>query len=129
VNQHGIIGECTECGGQMIEHSLSHIDGTGHIGLLCEDCGAEGQIEYEMGEEQPWDDPSVCEGVTDMSVAEINWIDCPRCYGGGWVEDPVCDLSAAMNGRDTPCPRCHTSGSVPRIVEDEQDSKQTDTPA
>jgi len=31
VNQHGIIGECTECGGQMIEHSLSHIDGTGHI--------------------------------------------------------------------------------------------------
>jgi len=61
----------------MIEHSLSQIDSTGHIGLLCEDCGAKGQIKYEMGEEQPWNDPSVCEGVSDMSVAEINWIDCP----------------------------------------------------
>lgn len=123
---HGIVGECTECGGQMIEHSRSWPNDDCHIGLLCEDCDAEGKIVYEMGEEQPTDDPGVCDGVTGMEMKEIHWIDCPRCYGGGWIEDPLCDLTAAMNGRDTPCPRCHTSGSVPRIVED---SKQTDTPA
>lgn len=115
----GIVGECTDCGGQMIETSLTHGDERGIVQLECQGCGTTGRIEYVLQEVNPWENPSEQEGITDTTVAGINWILCPRCHGHGWVEDPLCDLQRAMNGRDTPCPECHTSGRVPRVVDDD----------
>lgn len=117
MTHHGLVGECLECGGRMVEHWVTHgSDGVGRIGLRCEDCDGEGRVKYQIGEENPWKDPSVCEGVADMRVAEIRWHDCQRCNGFGWIEDPICDLRRAMNGREHPCPVCHTSGSTPVVV-------------
>jgi len=115
--RQGIVGSCTLCDGQMIETTSSKREGVGHIGLTCQDCGDQGRIEYLVGEENPWQNPSGRRGVIDTTVKQISWIDCPRCHGHGWIEDPLCDLRRAMNGREHPCPECHTSGSVPRIVE------------
>lgn len=117
VTQQGIVGACTDCGGQMVETWRSLGDDRGHLGLECQDCHETGQIEYVLREENPWENPSVQEGVTDTTVEHINWIDCPKCHGHGWVEDPICDLRRAMNGREHPCPRCHTSGTAPRVAE------------
>jgi len=115
--QQGIVGTCVECAGQMVEVWRSSGDGRGILGLECQDCGETGRIEYIIREENPWQNPSVQESVTDTTVNSINWIDCPRCYGHGWVEDPICDLRRAMNGREHPCTNCHTEGTVPRVVE------------
>lgn len=115
---YGIVGECTGCGGQVVETSKVLNSGRGHLGLTCQDCGEGATIKYDVGHENPWDDPLVQEGVRDTRVVEIEWIDCPRCHGYGWVEDGLCDLRRAMNGREHPCPECHTSGVVPRIEED-----------
>ena len=109
--QQGFVGSCTECGGQMVEHVRSSDGDRRIVQFTCQDCGADGRLEhaYEIG---AIDNPDEQDGVEDVESAWVNWIDCPRCYGSGWIEDPLCDVSAAMGGRDTPCPRCHTTGSV-----------------
>ncbi|MDS0284713.1 hypothetical protein [Haloarcula onubensis] len=115
--QHGIVGSCEDCDGQMVEVSKFIHDGTGTLTLKCQGCGAKGRIDYAVGEEQPWKDPSVQEGVVDATVKQIHWIDCPRCDGHKMIEDPLCDLRRAMNGREHPCPRCDFTGKIPRVVE------------
>jgi len=115
--QQVIVGTCVECAGQMVEKWRSLGGGRGNLGLECQDCGEAGQIEYIIREENPWQNPSVQESLTDPTVKSINWINCPRCHGHGWVKDPICDLRRAMNGRERPCPNCHTEGTVPRVVE------------
>lgn len=116
-HQQGIIGTCVDCAGQMVEVWRSLFAGRGNLGLECQDCGETSRIEYIIGEENPWQNPSVQKSVTDTTVKSINWIDCPRCHGHGWVKDPICDLRRVMNGREHPCPNCHTEGTVPRVVE------------
>lgn len=115
--QHGIVGSCEDCDGQMVEVSKFTHDGTGTLTLKCQGCGAKGKIDYAVGEEQPWKNPSVQEGVVDTTVKQIHWIDCARCDGHGMIEDPLCDLRRAMNGREHPCPVCDFTGKIPRVVE------------
>lgn len=127
--RYGIVGECTECGGQMVEHTLSLIDGTGYVGLLCEECNAEGRIEYEVGGENPWADPSVRAGVSETTVKSIRWVRCSDCDGDGWVLDCFDDLCHAqgrcMHDTEVVCPECHGSGNVPRVCETDGGRRKT----
>lgn len=111
---YAIVGDCAGCGGQMIECRTLDLDDERRVTLECQDCDAEAELrhDYEDGlEGGSWS------GVGDPEIKPVSWIDCPRCHGHGWVKDPIDDLLRAMNGRDRPCPNCHRSGSVPRVVE------------
>jgi RNase P subunit RPR2 len=101
----------------MVETSLSVRNERGYIALECQDCGDTGHIEYIKREENPWENPSVQEAVSNLRIKEIRWQNCDRCDGNGWVPDGICDLRRAENGRENPCPKCHTSGRIPRVVE------------
>ncbi len=112
-----LVGTCEECEGRLIERVLSSHDGTGWVQLVCEECGTEVRIAYEIGGEHPWEKAAEVDGITDATVKDVAWVDCDRCHGYGQIEDPICDLRRAMNGREHPCPRCDATGSVPRVVE------------
>lgn len=118
---HGIVGECIDCGGRMIEHAVGSSTLMRTITLVCQDCHTSGLIRYEVGGENPWQDPREIEGVTDTSVEPINWIECANCHGSGWVVGCIDDICHArgvcMHDGNDPCPECHTSGQVPKIVE------------
>lgn len=117
--QHAFLGSCTECGDRMVEYAATTGGEYRTIQLDCEDesCENFGHVRHESGTSAT-ETPEIQEGVEDLRVGEVHWIDCPRCHGYGWIEDPFCDLSAVMNGRDTACLRCHTSGSVLGDVRD-----------
>lgn len=121
-SEHAIVGVCGGCGGRMIEVmcSTSTVDGElATVRLECQedDCREEAEIRYRPGAENPWKNPSEVHGVVETELREVSWITCPNCYGHGWVEDPICDLRRAMNGREHACAECHTTGTVPRVVE------------
>lgn len=97
------IATCGDCGGRAIEHVRSTGGDRTHVQLTCEDCGADGRIDYPVGEPPRAAD---CEAVVDPEHGLVSWVDCPRCHGGGWVED-----RGLASGREA-CPRCHTTGSV-----------------
>jgi len=107
-----IVGDCAGCGGQMIETFAVEEDN--ERTLRCQDCDAEAELRHDFDDGlggASWS------GVGDPELKTVSWIDCPRCHGHGEIEDPICDLRRAMNGREHPCPNCDASGSVPRIVE------------
>lgn len=117
----GVVGDCVDCDGQMVEVSLSKADVLGYVGLECQECGETGEIVYRMGEDNPWENPSRSEGVENTTIKHISWIDCQRCDGHGEIMDPICDLRRAMNGREHTCPNCRGSGRSPRIHGGEDD--------
>jgi hypothetical protein len=82
--------------------------------FTCQECDHGGRVRYPL-ERGGLEDPIVREGVRDVEFAWINWIDCRQCYGRETVA-PICDLQAA-GGKRVHCPRCHGSGSEPRVVE------------
>jgi hypothetical protein len=111
---YGIVGDCAACGGQMIETTCLETDEERRATLECQDCGVEAELRHDFEEGLEGGSWS---GVGDPEFKPLNWIQCPRCYGHGYVEDPICDLRRAMNGREHPCPDCNTSGRVARVVE------------
>ena len=111
--QHAFLGDCEECGERMVEVVRTSGGETRTVQLECEDetCENVGRLRHDF-EGNPFDDPLVREGVENVRSGMVSWHDCPRCRGQGWIEDPIDDLRRAMNGREHPCPRCHTTGSV-----------------
>jgi hypothetical protein len=122
-----IVATCEACDGRLIEYVVAHHDDRGSVQLVCQDCDTEVRIEYEIGSENPWEKAAETDGVTDATVKDVAWVDCDRCHGHGRVEDPICDLRRAMNGREHPCPDCSASGKVPRVVETDGGRDQDDT--
>jgi len=118
-----LVGTCEACDGRLIEHIATLHDGTGSIQLECEDCDAEVRIEYEIGEEHPWETATEVDGIADATVKDVAWVDCDRCDGHGQIKDPFCDLRRVMNGRELTCPSCHGTGSTPRVVETGGDAR------
>ncbi|WP_254831572.1 hypothetical protein [Haloglomus salinum] len=111
-----LVGECIPCGGTAVA-TVRSVDGDrAHAQFECQDCGSDGRVEWTPGETAPDEDPDEIDGVRDLEYEAVRWVDCPRCYGHGWVEDSLCDLQAAMHGRNEPCPECHTEGTVPEVV-------------
>lgn len=126
-NEHGLVGECEECGGLMVEIWLTHPENRGRAQLRCQDCGKQAKIEYVRGKENPWQNPSVQEGVVDVTVEEVTWVDCFRCRGSGEIVGFIDDICHARgecmhNGNDA-CPRCHGDGQVPRILDENGEVK------
>lgn len=118
-HDHAIVGDCVACDdGQMVEMVTTYGERR-VLQLECQSCGAAGRIEYVRGEQNPWENPDVQEGIANATVAEIAWIDCPNCHGHGQVKDPLCDLRRAMHGREHPCPDCNASGAVPNVLNTE----------
>lgn len=104
------LGTCDECGERMVEYAATAGSDYRTIQLECEDeeCDNVGRVRHEAGTDAT-EDPDVQEGVEDLRVGKVNWIDCPHCHGSGWVRKRVDDIQPA---EEQPCPRCHTSGSV-----------------
>jgi hypothetical protein len=111
---YGLVGDCAGCGGQMIETTCLETSGERRATLECQDCGADAELRHDF---QDGLEGGSWSGVGNPEFKALNWIQCPRCYGHGYVEDPICDLRRAMNGREHPCPNCDTTGRVPRVVE------------
>jgi len=114
VDDYTLVGDCAGCGGQMIEIFAAEKDDERRVTFRCQDCDAEAELrhDFEDGlEGGSWS------GVVNPETKPVSWIDCPRCHGYGEIEDPICDLRRAMNGREHPCPNCDATGSVPRVVE------------
>lgn len=114
VEQVAVVGDCAGCDdGTMIEEMSLEKDDGRHAHLRCQNCDAEAELrhDFEDGlEGGSWS------GLSNPRMEPVNWIDCPRCDGYGEIEDPICDLRRAMNGREHCCPNCHGSGNVPRVV-------------
>lgn len=123
-DHYGIVGDCAGCGGQMIETTCLETDEERRVTLECQDCGAEGDLRHDFDEGL---EGGCWSGVGNPEFKPLNWIQCSRCYGHGYVEDPICDLRRAMNGREHPCPNCHTTGKVPRVVETDGGAIKDDT--
>lgn len=124
-SEYGLVGTCEECGGVAVEVALTSGSDTGYVDLRCQECGDEGRIEYERRIENPWENPSVQEGVTDLAVKPINWIRCRNCHGDGEVIgcfDDICHGKGRCihDGNDV-CPKCRGSGRVPRVAETDGD--------
>jgi hypothetical protein len=108
--QHAFVGTCQNCDHQMVETARSADSESRTVQMRCQNdrCGAVGTVHHEFGVD-PTENPETQADVEDLRTAVVNWIDCPRCDGHGWVSEPLCDL---QTDRDNPCPRCHTSGAV-----------------
>ena len=123
----GLVGKCEECGGLMVEIWLTYPDHRGRAQLRCQDCGEEAIIEYVRGEENPWENPLDREGVVDVTVEEVTWVDCFTCRGSGEVIGCIDDLCHArgecMHDGNDACPDCYGDGQVPRILDDNGEVK------
>jgi len=112
--QVAVVGDCTDCeDGTMIEETCLEKTGSRRVQLRCQDCDAEGELQHDFEDGL---DGAKMSGIENPRMESVNWIDCHRCDGYGEIEDPICDLRRAMNGREHSCPNCHGSGSVPKIV-------------
>jgi len=109
-----LVGDCAGCGGTMIETFSVSDDDVRRVKFECRDCDATAELRHEFGSNP--EDGSYS-GVGDPEIKPVSWIDCPRCHGHGEIEDPICDLRRAMNGREHTCPNCNGSGTVARIHE------------
>jgi hypothetical protein len=116
----GMVGVCTDCDGQMIETMVAINSDRGTVTLVCDNCGAEACVEYALSETNPWDEAEDVPGIRDVTVEPIAWVDCRECNGTGEVFDPLCDLRRAMYGREHPCHECDATGSVPRVVSEDE---------
>lgn len=116
-----LVGDCAGCGGTMIETFSVVNNDERHVKMECRDCGSESELRHEFGsnpEDGAWS------GVGSPEIKPVSWIDCPRCHGYGEIEDPICDLRRAMNGREHTCPNCNGSGTVARIHETDGEGTQ-----
>lgn len=109
-----IVGDCAGCGGRMIEFFAAVSDGVRRVQLRCQECDAEAELRHDFEDGL---EGGTWSGLKDPEFKDVAWVDCERCHGHGEIEDPICDLRRAMNGREHPCPKCQATGSVPRIVE------------
>jgi DnaJ-class molecular chaperone len=113
-----LVGECVACDGTAVATIRNWGQDRARAQFECQDCGDHGHVEWTPGETAPDEDPDELVDVRELDYEQVRWVDCPRCRGHGWVEDPLCDLQAAMHGRNEPCPECHTEGTVPEVVAD-----------
>lgn len=115
-DEYALVGACIACDGTAVATVRSVGGDAAHAQFECQDCGSHGRVDWTPGETDPRENPDNIVGVRDLDYQEVRWVDCHRCCGHGWVEDPLCDLQAAMHGRSEACPECHTEGTVPEVV-------------
>ncbi|MFC7077849.1 DUF4326 domain-containing protein [Haloarcula halophila] len=122
-----IIGECTDCGGRMIETAAFTTDSVRRATLFCGDCQTHVRIEHELREGGL--DAVDADGVRDCSIEEVAWVDCERCRGSGEVIGCIDDICHAKgrcihNGNDR-CPACDGTGAQPRVTATDGGTQKT----
>lgn len=114
-----VVGDCSACGGQMIETSSLELDDARHVQLRCQDCRETGELEHYF-EHGPITNAD-CSDVVNPEIETVRWIDCPNCRGSGEVVGCIDDICHGKgrcihNGNDA-CPDCDGTGTQPRLVE------------
>ena len=113
-----IIGECTDCGGRMIETAAFTTDSERRATLYCGDCQTRVRIEHKLSSGGL--DAVDADGVRNLAMEAVAWVDCERCHGRGEILGCIDYIGHAKgrcihNGND-PCPRCDGTGAQPRVT-------------
>lgn len=108
-DHYGLVADCPECDGLLIEESRSWPDDRVYVGLLCHDCSHSARA--EGGSMELLDDIETSEELSNLRHEKIRWIDCRKCYGSGEV-----DKIGIESGKRC-CRRCYGTGAIPRLPE------------